>query len=247
VTTQPFDVDISLGDIQSVSNADALAAFFSKLHYDTSIRTVQTPANLSLSESVAHPITRIELIAGEPNRLQVYLFELKSVTVAEIRALARPFRTFGGRFLLVLTADYEQLNFVLLDPEVPAATNGGGLGTPQVSLNPRRLSLDRRKPTVVDLRVLRRFTWTEPTAFDQFEKLRYAYDLAHWSEVYFNNRGLFSDYYLTERLRPRDTGPLEFSEWLEDPKPAYQRLRGLYDQASTRFAGKGIAELRDLL
>jgi hypothetical protein len=79
VTRQPFDVDISLGDIQSVSNPDAPTAFFSKIGYDTSIRTVQTPANLSLSESVAHPITRIELIAGEPNRLQVYLFELKSV------------------------------------------------------------------------------------------------------------------------------------------------------------------------
>ncbi len=247
MTRQPFDVDISLGDIQSVSNPDALTAFFSKIGYDTSIRTVQTAANLSLSDSVAQPITRIGLVAGEPNRLQVYMFELKSVTVAEIRALARAFRTFGGRFLLVLTADYEQLNFVLLDPEVPAATNGSGLGTPQVSLNPRRLSLERRKPTLVDLRVLRRFTWTEPTAFDQFEKLRYAYDLAHWSEVYFNNRGLFSDYYLTERLRPRDAGPAEFSEWLEDPKPAYQRLRALYEQASTRFAGRRIADLCDLL
>ncbi|MBZ5563617.1 MAG: Eco57I restriction-modification methylase domain-containing protein [Acidobacteriia bacterium] len=247
MTTQPFDVDISLRDIQSVSDADALASFLSKLGYDTSRRTVQTPANLSLSESVANPITRVELIAGEPNRLQVYLFELKSVTVAEIRALARAFRTFSGRFLLVLTVDYDHLDFVLLDPEVPAATNGSGLGTPQVSLNPRRFNLERRKPTAVDLRVLRRFTWTEPTAFDQFEKLRYAYDLAHWSEVYFNNRGLFSDYYLTERLRPRDAGLAEFSEWLEDPKPAYQRLRALYEQASTRFAGKRIADLCNVL
>jgi hypothetical protein len=73
VTSQPFDVDISLGDIQSVSNADALAAFFSRLRYDTSIRTVQTPANLSLSESVAQPIKRIELVAGASGRGSEYV------------------------------------------------------------------------------------------------------------------------------------------------------------------------------
>src|SRR5262249_41301087 len=98
-----------------------------------------------------------------------------------------------------------------------------------------------------DLRVLRRFTWTEPTAFDQFEKLRYAYDLAHWSELYFNNRGLFSDYYLTERLRTRDASPAEVPEWREAPKPTYQRLRSLYDQASGRLAGKKIRDLCDIL
>jgi hypothetical protein len=247
VSHQPFDTEISVHDVQSVHNADALTAFFSKLGYDTSIRTVQTAANLSLSESVARPVKRIELIAGEPNRLQIYFFELRSVTIAEIRSLARAFRTFSGRFLFVLTADFEQLDFVLLDPEMPATTGTTGLSTPQVSLNPRRLSVDRKKPDRVLLRVLRRFTWTEPTAFDQFEKLRHAYDLAHWSEEHFNNRGLFSDYFLTERLRPKDAGPTEFPEWGEDPKPAYQRLRVLYDHAGARFAGKRISELCNLL
>jgi hypothetical protein len=41
---------------------------------------------------------------------------------------------------------------------------------------------------------------------------RAAYDLAEWSEPYFNNRALFSDYYLNERLPDR-------AEWREDVAP----------------------------
>jgi hypothetical protein len=62
--------------------------------------------------------------------------------------------------------------------------------------------------------------------------------------VYFNNRGLFSDYYLRERLPAADG---EFSEWREDPKPAYLRLRAVYEKATERFAGKKRSELVSLL
>ncbi len=40
---------------------------------------------------------------------------LKSVTVAHTRALARAFRHRAGNFLLVLTSDYETIDFVLLE------------------------------------------------------------------------------------------------------------------------------------
>jgi hypothetical protein len=177
----------------------------------------------------------------------VYLFELKSVTVAEIKGLARVFRNFAGQFLLVLTADYEFVEFILLDREFSSQEGPTAISAAQPMLIQRRFSLDRRHPTPVHLRVLRRFTWTESDPFGQFDKLRFAYDLAHWSEVYFNNRGLFSDYYLTERLRPNDSGGIDFPEWREDPKPSYQRLRAVYDRASERFAGKKASELVQLL
>jgi len=246
-TEQRFDVELSPQDIQSINSADALVSLFAKLGYDTGSRTGQTAANLSIPEAAARPIKRIELIADHQKLLQVYLFELKTVTVAEIKALARVFRNFAGQFLLVLTADYEYIEFVLLDRQFSDQKNPTAIGTVQPLLVQRRFSVDRRRPTAVHLRVLRRFTWTEADAFSQFDKLRFAYDLAHWSEVYFNNRGLFSDYFLTERLRPKDGGHLEFPEWREDPKPAYQRLRAIYDQASTRFGGKTTAELLVLL
>jgi hypothetical protein len=242
-----FDVELAPKDLQGLSSADAVVGFFARLGYDTSSRTNQTVANLAIPEGVARPIKRIELIADHQKLLQVYLFELKSVTVAEIKGLARVFRNFAGQFLLVLTADYEFVEFVLLDREFSEQKGPTSISTAQPLLVQRRFSLDRRHPTPVHLRVLRRFTWTEADPFGQFDKLRFAYDLAHWSEVYFNNRGLFSDYYLTERLRPKDSGDVEFPEWREDPKPAYQGLREIYDRASERFSGKKTSELVELL
>ena len=44
--------------------------------------------------------------------------------------------------------------------------------------------------------------------------------LAQWSEVYFNNRALFSDYYLQERL----TDPKITPAWDEDVRPAGREI-----------------------
>jgi Eco57I restriction-modification methylase len=242
-----YDVELETRDLQGLSSADAVVGLFTNFGYDTSVRTSQTAANLGIPEAVARPIKRIELLADHQKLLQVYLFELKSVTVAEIRALARVFRNFAGQFLLVLTSDYEFVEFVLLDRQFGEQRGPTAISTAQPTLIQRRFSLDRRHPTPVHFRVLRRFTWTEADPFAQFDKLRFAYDLAHWSEVHFNNRGLFSDYYLTDRLRPKESGAIEFPEWREDPKPTYQGLRRLYDRASERFAGKKTLELAKVL
>jgi hypothetical protein len=100
-----YDVELEIRDLQGLSSADAVVGLFTKLGYDTSVRTIQTASNLGIPEAAARPIKRIELVADHQKLLQVYLFELKSVTVAEIRALARVFRNFAGQFLLVLTSD----------------------------------------------------------------------------------------------------------------------------------------------
>jgi TaqI-like C-terminal specificity domain len=68
--------------------------------------------------------------------------------------------------------------------------------------------------------VLKRFTFTEEDADYQWEKLRSAYMLAEWSEEYFNNRALFSDYYLKERL----TDPKITPEWNEDVRPVGREI-----------------------
>lgn len=107
-------------------------------------------------------------------------------------------------------------------------------------IRPRTLTLARRKPERRELRVLKRLTWTEPDGFAQQEKLLAAYSVADWSEEHFNNRALFSDYYLLERLR-------EFPEWGQDPKAAYLALRERYGGAAARFAGKPLADLKTAL
>ena len=246
MSMQSFDLELTSQDIQVLRDAESVASFFTKLGYDTRARIPQTAANLGLPEPVQRRIKRIELLADHDKFLQVYLFELKNVTVADIKAIGRAFRDKAGNFLFVITADYEFIDFVLLD-RIGKSKTPTTISTTSLSLAQRRFSVDRRRPTPVHRRVLRRFTWTESDPFGQFDKLRFAYDLAHWSEVYFNNRGLFSDYYLCERLPARDGRLTEFTEWRDDPKPAYQRLRAIYDEAAEKFAGKNTSELKGLL
>ena len=240
--TAIFDIDLTRQDIQSLSSADGFAAFFARLGYNTDARTAQTAGNLGITaDSTVRPIKKIELIADQEGLLQVYLFELQSVTVAHTRALARAFRNRAGNYLLILTSDYDRLDFVLLEKYLPVdSTDSSGLGQKQVGIRPRILTVERLKPGTVHLRVLRRLTWTESDPFGQYDKLLSAYALADWSEEYFNNRALFSDYYLRERLP-------EFPVWKEDPKPAYLKLRAIYQAAASRYAGKERKTLQELV
>jgi Eco57I restriction-modification methylase/TaqI-like C-terminal specificity domain len=205
---------------------------------------VQSPGNLGITaDTLLRRIKRIELIADNEGFFQVYLFQLVSVTVADARALATSFRNRAGNFLLVLTADFDRLDFVFVE-RIPVEGQTSTIGTPQPKVRPRTISVERRKPERVQLRVLRRFTWTEADAFAQYEKLLAAYSVAYWSEDHFNNRALFSDYFLKERL---PNSPIDFPEWTEDPKPAYKRLHDIYTQALSGLTGKTKESLRSEL
>ncbi|MFQ5873777.1 MAG: Eco57I restriction-modification methylase domain-containing protein, partial [Dehalococcoidia bacterium] len=237
-----LDLELDPQDIQALNGSDAVAAFFARLGYNTDVRTHQTPGNLGITaEGTSRPIKKVELLADQETLFQVYLFELTNVTMSHTRALARSFRNLAGNYLLVLTSDYERLDFVLLEKELPARKDQGPtIAQRQVVVRPRILTVERRKPSRVHLRVLRRLTWTESDPFAQYDKLLSAYAVADWSEECFNNRALFSDYYLLERLPA-------LPAWTEDPKPAYRRLRELYQGAITRFAGKDAQVLREEL
>ncbi len=165
------------------------------------------------------------------------------MTVADARALATIFRNRAGNFLLVLTADFDRVDFVFVE-RIPVDGQTSTIGTPQPKVRPRTISVERRKPERVQLRVLRRFTWTEADAFAQYEKLLAAYSVAYWSEDHFNNRALFSDYFLKERL---PNSPADFPEWTEDPKPAYKRLHYIYIRALSGLTGKTKESLRSEL
>ena len=188
--------------------------------------------------SLARQIEHIERIAvhddgAEP--LDTYLVELTSVTVAATQGLAKALRNRAGNYLLVLTDDYERLDFVLLQRFLPG-TPASPMTARQVSVRPRILTVNRRNPSQIQLRVLRRFTYTELDSDAQYDKLLSAYTVAEWSEPLFNNRALFSDYYLNERLP-------ELDEWRERPEEAYHRLREELPQLrqQTRNTGDGAS------
>ncbi|MBI5526262.1 MAG: Eco57I restriction-modification methylase domain-containing protein, partial [Deltaproteobacteria bacterium] len=233
-----LDHQVNERDVLELSGADALCAFFSTLGYDTSKRIVQQPGHLGITaEATLRQIRRIERLADEDGLFQVYLFELKSVTVMTTRALARAFRNRAGNYLLVLTADFERLDLVLLSRVIPDAGDDSGIGNRQVDIVPKVLTVERRKPDQVRLRVLRRLTRTEPDPIAQFEKLAAAFDTAYWSSESFNNRALFSDYFLEQRLRER-------AEWTEDPKTVYSELLKLYQGAASRLFNCDEAAVR---
>jgi hypothetical protein len=238
------DLELRAEDIQVLNDADGVAGLFGRLGYNTNARTVQTPGNLGITaETLVRRIKKIELIADNEGFFQVYLFQLVSVTVADARPLATSFRNRAGNFLLVLTADFDRLDFVFVE-RIPIEGQTSTIGTPQPKVRPRTISVERRKPERVQLRVLRRFTWTEADAFAQYEKLLAAYSVAYWSEDHFNNRALFSDYFLKERL---PNSPSDFPEWTEDLKPAYKRLHDIYASALSGLTGKTKESLRSAL
>jgi hypothetical protein len=104
-----------------LSNPEAVAVFFSSLGWTadskSGARIKQSASALGITpDSIARTIKHVERIADQENgELQVYLFELTSVTVAAVRTLARSFKDRAGKYLLVLTSDYETIDFVFLE------------------------------------------------------------------------------------------------------------------------------------
>lgn len=238
-----FDRDLQKKHLLDLTSADAVAQFFAYLGYPVDERISQDPANLDIvAESTLRPIESIELLASFASEFQVYLFEVKSVTVSHRKALVRAFRNRAGNFLLVVTSNYDRIDFVLVESyEAPGAGDEPSpFRTTQRRVRPRAHTVDRRKPKAVDLRVLRRFTWTEDDGYAQHDKLRAAFDLSTWSEDEFNNRALFSDHYLKTRLRLLD-------DWKEGPHDVYRELNRLFRNARSRFGQADLDQLRDEL
>lgn len=232
------DKDLKPSDIQLLTCPDGIAAFFASLGYNaddkSGARIKQSPSALGITpDTVAKSIKHVERIADQENgTLQVYLFELTSVTVAAIRSISRAFKNRAGKYLLVLTSDYETIDFVLLERVLPGKADRG------VSIRPHIITVQRRKPELLELRVLRRFTYTESDADAQFDKLLSAYSVAEWSERLFNNRALFSDYYLLERLP-------QSPQWAEQPKTYFLKFKELYTSVRERFSGQKEAIVRE--
>jgi len=158
------DKELTRADIQTLADRDAIVSFFAELGYRTDIRMTQTCAAMGITaESLQRQIKQIEHVAtqeGGAEPLHVYLIELSSVTMLATQGLARALRNRVGNYFLVLTDDYERIDFVLLERSLPTAS-ASPLTTKQVVIRPRVLTVDRRNPGQVQLRVLRRFSCTE--------------------------------------------------------------------------------------
>src|SRR5579859_2833577 len=119
----PEDYDLTRQDIQLLSSRDALVAFFAKLGYDTNVRLPQNSNAMGISnDTLRGSITHIERLAQQESLgllFEIYLFELKTITVSITQNLVRVFRDRPGDYLLVLTSDYQELDFVLVQRYIP--------------------------------------------------------------------------------------------------------------------------------
>ncbi len=212
------DVNLTHKDIRALENPHEIAGLFAKLGYNIDDRTVIPDIGmLGLdSEDLRQQILRLELLAVDPvdEDIRVYFFEVRSVTAKLRNDIARRFKDRTENALLVLTSNYETIDFVLLE-RVVTKSKSRGKPLSQV-IRPIPLHINRLNPDSVRLRVLKRFSFTEEDSAYQWEKMRSAYRLAEWSEEYFNNRALFSDYYLKQRLTDSRLTP----EWDDDVLPA---------------------------
>ncbi len=241
------DAQLTAGDIRPLENADQIAHLFARLGYNVDER-INIPDYSALGMSGAElrqQIRKIELIGRDPadGDIVIYLLEVRAVTAKLRNDIARRFRERPENALLVLTTDYAELEFVLLE-RVLSRSQSRRAALKQ-AIRPIPLTVNRLNPDPVALRVLKRFTFTEEDAAYQWEKLRSAYTLAEWSEEYFNNRALFSDYYLKQRL----TDPQNTPAWNEDVIPIGRTVfnhlanaRKQYTRQSEKVIRQGLFE-----
>src|SRR6266516_2842073 len=113
---------------------------------------------------------------------------------------------------------------------------------------PRVLSVERQNPGDVALRVLRQLRYTgDMQVIDYCEKLRSVYDVAYWSEAYFNNRALSSDYYLKERLPEREEWHWSETADLGALRMNLRQRAKWYADAEEKFASQPTLVVHDSL
>ena len=233
-----MDVDITAQDVAGVASVDALAAFLQRLGYDTAKRTSLTAEAIGISDGDG-TFRSLELLSEDPEGfLRVIFAQVRSVTAKARNDLVRALGRFSQDHLIILTSDFQLLEFVLIDKV--KRHQHGPIAVAAYKPVPKVYSVQRKAPTRLDLRVLRRLTFTQRDALDQFDKLRSVFEAAVYTGEYYQNRALFADHYLNTRLR-------ESSVWAESPNVAFASVRQLMADARERFSGKDETTTRGQL
>ncbi len=231
------DLDLTVKEVTELASPDAITAFLAKLGYDTGDHALLSPEAVWLSGESASAVKKIELLSEDPEQfLRVVFAQPKSLTAKFRTDLVRVLGKSNLDHLLILASDFDTLEFVFLDKR--KRERKGPVAGERIQVVPKTISISRRSPTRLDLRTLRRFTWTCRDALEQFDKLRSVFDAAAYTGEYFQNRGLFSDYFLRDRLR-------EGSAWRDNPSEMFAFVRDLLRDAQTRWNSTDKDTLRN--
>ena len=225
------DLNLTPKDLQGLTSADALVAFLTTLGYDTGRRKQLSPEAIGLAGDAATPVRAVEMLAEDAEGfLRIVFVHLRSLTAKSRNDLARVLGRTNVDHVLILTSDFDVLEFVLLHKRRRDTHGPGDLQRIQVV--PLSLAVPRKAVGTRQLRAVRRFTWTGRDGLEQFDKLRGVFEAAAFSEDYFCNRALFADHYLLTRLR-------EDPAWRDNPTHAFQRVKSLMHDARVRWLDQG--------
>ena len=234
-----IDLDLDAKDIGGLSSADAMAGLLTKLGYPTGVRKPLTASSLGVSADTERAIRSVELMAADrEDFLRVLLVQVRSLTARTRNELANKLGQTGSDHLIILTADFSVLEFVLVDKR--SRQKRGPVGGGMVQVIPRTVTVHRKTSTPMDRRILRRLTWTGGDGLDQYDKLRAAFESAPFASRYFQNKALFSDHYLYHRLP-------ECEAWRENPADTFTRVKSLLQDARRRWSQQPEQQLRDEL
>jgi hypothetical protein len=233
------DLNLTIKDISRITSPDAVAAFLSSLGYNTENRKPLTPEAIGLAGDSAAAIRSLEVMAVDSEGfLRVVFGQLRSLTAKTRNDLSRVLGRTNVDHLLILTTDFETIEFVLLDKR--PRESRGPVDSQRIQVVPLSITLARKSAGARELRAIRQLTWTGRDGLEQFDKLRQTFVAAAFAEDYFFNRALFADHFLLTRLR-------EDPAWRDNPAPAFLRVKELLQNARQRWHEKGESIVRQEL
>ncbi len=236
------DIDLTDKDIGGLASLDAIATFLTNLGYDTAARRPLTPESVGLDAGTVGAIKRIDLLAQDAEDggpfLRVVFVQPASLTGRLRAGLVRALGKSTVDHVLILSPDFETIEFVLIDKPKSQIAKAAGIGLR--SPVPRSFVVNRRLPTAANRRTLRRLTWTCQDAIDQFAKLKSVFQAAAFTSDHFQNRNLFADYYLEHRLR-------DDPAWRDNPSAAFAAATETLRDAEKRLIGKNKQVARERL
>jgi hypothetical protein len=153
------DLDLTAKEVTDLASPDTITAFLTELGHDTADRTALSPEAVGLSGESAGAIKKIELLSEDPEQfLRVVFAQPKSLTAKVRNDLVRILGKSNVDHMLVLASDFENLEFDFLDKR--KKEQKGPVAGERIHVVPKTINVSRRNPTRLDLRTMRRFTWT---------------------------------------------------------------------------------------
>ena len=230
-----IDVDLTAQEIAGLTSTDALAAFVQRLGYDTGKRTALSPESIGLNDA-DKAFRTIELLSEDPEGfLRVVCVQVRSLTVKARTDLVRSLSRFNQDHLIIMASDFQVLELVLIDKVKRRQQSPATVAAYKPV--PRVYAIQRKAPNRLDLRILRRLTFTQRDGLEQFDKLRSVFQAAAYTNEYYQNRALFADHYLDTRLR-------EDAVWSESPNVAFAAVKGLAANARERLGHRDESATR---